>query len=278
MKPIKNNIKTGRGDSGFTLMQIAAVLVIIGLIIGGVLVGQTLLRQSQIASIMVDVKQYIDATARFQEKYNALPGDMPNATSYWGAATGNNTDNWTATCYGAVAGTGTQTCNGNGDGHIGSVSYNTVMNEIYLYWKHLANAGLIPGHYTGIAWSVVSGYEIYPGVDCPASRVPGGGYTVAWLGNYGGSSLLYAANYGNFISFGAAASGNPTWGNILTTAEAQAFDSKYDDGMPSTGAILSEKPYAVSPLINNCATSATPPLYNTGLSGIQCDLMFITGF
>jgi prepilin-type N-terminal cleavage/methylation domain-containing protein len=94
---------------GFTLVELAIVLVIIGLLIGGVLVGSALIRTAELQSAVQDKDRLVTAVNIFRDKYGALPGDMGNATDYWGTASGG--------CPNGV-GTGTQTCNGNSDGLI----------------------------------------------------------------------------------------------------------------------------------------------------------------
>ncbi len=134
---------------GFTLIELSIVLVIIGLIVGGVLAGQSLIRAAEIHSVVTDLQKFDTAINTFQGKYDALPGDMPNATSYWGAAGGNGTGN-DAACFNTVS-TGAATCNGSGDGKLwdGYGSSPTFYYEAYRAWQHLANSGLVAGAYTG---------------------------------------------------------------------------------------------------------------------------------
>ena len=94
--------------SGFTLVELAIVIVVIGLLVGGVLQGQELIKQANIRSQIAQFEDINRATFTFRAKYNALPGDMNNATSFWGDLI--DIDNPTI-------GT-TATCNGNGDGII----------------------------------------------------------------------------------------------------------------------------------------------------------------
>src|SRR3954471_15989161 len=67
---------------GFTLIELSIVLVIIGLVVGGVLVGQDLIKAAQIRSAVSKIEKYNTAVHTFRTKYNALPGDIPNAASY----------------------------------------------------------------------------------------------------------------------------------------------------------------------------------------------------
>src|ERR1700733_6686144 len=73
-------------NSGFTLIELSIVIVIIGLLVGGILLGKSLVRQAQISSAMSDEQKYVQAVGAFQQKYGALPGDFATATSYWTAA------------------------------------------------------------------------------------------------------------------------------------------------------------------------------------------------
>jgi prepilin-type N-terminal cleavage/methylation domain-containing protein len=65
--------------AGFTLIELSIVLVIIGLIVGGVLVGQDLIKYAQIRATITQIEKLNTAVNTFQLKYNALPGDIPNA-------------------------------------------------------------------------------------------------------------------------------------------------------------------------------------------------------
>jgi prepilin-type N-terminal cleavage/methylation domain-containing protein len=143
-----NHKKAFHKNSGFTLVELSIVLLIIGLLASGILVGQDMIRAAELRSITTEKDQIQTAVMLFKNKYLGLPGDLSNATAFWGTMP-------TGTCPNASGGNGTQTCNGNGDGNI---IINAVLNynsESVLIWQHLSNAGLIEGKYTGIwtAWS-----------------------------------------------------------------------------------------------------------------------------
>lgn len=76
-------VKTGR--KGFTLIELSIVLVIIGLLVGGVLAGQTLIAAAQVRKEISKLNSISTAINTFRVKYDALPGDMANATTYFGA-------------------------------------------------------------------------------------------------------------------------------------------------------------------------------------------------
>lgn len=77
--------------SGFTLIELSIVLVIIGLIIGGVLVGQNLIRTAQLRGDITAIDKFDAAANTFKLKYGCIPGDCANATSFLssGAYNGN---------------------------------------------------------------------------------------------------------------------------------------------------------------------------------------------
>jgi len=108
---------------GFTLIELAIVLVVIGIIMGVILTSTSLIGTSHSQAVQAAVKDLAEAMARFRERYGYLPGDMPNATTQ---------------IPGVVAGSCSMTANGNGDGQIDAAEMPCVPN-------HLFNAGFIRG-------------------------------------------------------------------------------------------------------------------------------------
>ena len=122
-----------RHQSGFTLIEIAIVLVIIGLLLGGILKGQELITQGRIRNVANDFQSMTAAINLYQDRYRALPGDDPGAATRWTAA-------------------GSLTTSGDGDGTIGdgtaaTPAYNSAAagDESRLFWQHLRLAGLVGG-------------------------------------------------------------------------------------------------------------------------------------
>lgn len=120
-------------QAGFTLVEIAIVLVIIGLLLGGVLKGQELIDQSKIKRVVNDFNNIGAAFNTYQDRYKAMPGDDPNAATRWPVV---------------IAGAGPATA-GNGDSIItaalAAVFTGTVGNEGGLAWQHLRASGLVSG-------------------------------------------------------------------------------------------------------------------------------------
>ena len=79
---MKNNQK------GFTLVEIAIVLVIIGLLLGGILKGQEMIIQAKIKNAITDFSGVSAAYFGYQDRYRATPGDDPQATRWTGASAG----------------------------------------------------------------------------------------------------------------------------------------------------------------------------------------------
>ena len=80
-----------RKQSGFTLVEIAIVLVIIGLLLGGVLKGQEMIENARIKSIVNDMNGVSAAFHSYMDRYHAIPGDEPTlvmTTRGWAGVAG----------------------------------------------------------------------------------------------------------------------------------------------------------------------------------------------
>jgi prepilin-type N-terminal cleavage/methylation domain-containing protein len=102
---------------GFSLVELSIVLVILGLLVGGVLSGQSLIRASELRKVTTEYTSIVAAVGSFREKYLYLPGDFPNASQFWGAAAA-GAGCWFTPNPGTVP-----TCSGNGDGRLSQVNY-----------------------------------------------------------------------------------------------------------------------------------------------------------
>src|SRR5271163_852919 len=78
MRPNTKNPNNRKGEQCFTLIELSIVLVIIGLIVGGVLVGQDLIKAAEIRATVAQVEKYNAAVNTFRTKYNGIPGDIVN--------------------------------------------------------------------------------------------------------------------------------------------------------------------------------------------------------
>ncbi len=218
---------------GFSLVELSIVLVILGLLVGGILAGRSLIRASELRSIGSEHHRYKTAVMAFRDRYFALPGDMNNATKFWGIAAGTGQD---STCR-AFASTTTATCNGDGDGIVGAYNGGTIEdNEIFRFWQHLANAGLIEGTYTGAAGAGASNHAVI-GTNVPPAKFPAGGWST-YNYNPNGGPTVFQMEYGNTLIFGGPTADTLTHEKILRPEEAWNLDSKLDDGMPAYGRVI----------------------------------------
>ena len=113
----------GRKQTGFTLVEIAIVLVIIGLLLGGILKGQEMITQAKIKNVVADFSGISAAYYGYQDRYRAIPGDDGGAATRWS---------------GAVA--------GDGNGVVaGAYNSSTDTDESRKWWDHLRRAGFVSG-------------------------------------------------------------------------------------------------------------------------------------
>lgn len=260
-------------NHAFSLVELSIVLVILGLLTGGILAGQSLIRAAELRQISTQRGLIVTATQTFRDKYFALPGDMTNATQFWGAR-----HPTPATCR-TNNGTGTQTCDGNGDGRITAGSF----GEHNRFWQHLANAGLIEGQYdifcfvaatcempgriSGTQWSVQTN-------GTPTAAANSSAYFNRPSSNilhlYKPSSFMFSG--GNFI--------NPM--PFLKPEELWNIDTKMDDGMPARGKVFGIGDFDVGNGISTCATpdnnADLNATYNLASSSQGCSVIFTDQF
>lgn len=254
-------------NQGFSLVELSIVLVILGLVTEGILTGQNLIRAAELRSVGTQIDVYRTATYTFREKYRAIPGDMANATRFWGE---------TASCP-DTAGTGTETCDGNGDGILDYRPVSDEYQEWFTYWQHLANAGLIEGTYTGIS-GPNTGADIVYGENVPNAKL--GSNSVLLVKHFTDQpttgTYFYAGNYGNTIMLGTDGNTNYDGDNAtLTPEEMWNLDTKMDDGHPAYGNIFSY----VSTRRVGCASTDDPATteYELTITDIRCTFLFKLG-
>src|SRR6266581_1077925 len=125
-------------EAGFTLVEIAIVLVIIGLLLGGILKGQEMITQAKIKNVINDFNGISAPVTSYQDRHRALPGDDANAQTRWttqNPASGNGN--------GIIAGF----YNANDTSGTGGAP--AAAAESNLFWQHLRLAGFVPGLTTG---------------------------------------------------------------------------------------------------------------------------------
>lgn len=207
---------------GFSLVELSIVLVILGLLVGGILAGQSLIKAASMRKTLNFQSEFQTVFNAFRDKYMALPGDFNNATAFWGRRTG-------TVCPsdpGTVSATGT--CNGNGDGKI---AWSSPLENYFLIY-HLYLAGML---------ATTTNTGLFD--DTPYYRTPGQSERAY---SFVGSNTEYADLYraaapngqyamGNALQNSARTDVSQVRGAIAFAEDVWNMDVKMDDGMPNTG-------------------------------------------
>jgi prepilin-type N-terminal cleavage/methylation domain-containing protein len=181
--------------SGFTLIEAAVVLLILGVLVAGVLRGQELLTAARVRGVIQEQEGLRTAYFGFQDRYQALPGDYPNAT---------------ATLAGVSLACGVAGSPGNGNGNR---QVQAIDGEHILLWDHLSKANFLSARYTCEGNNTVN-----------PNTVPRNRY-----GQF--VQLLYDANYAGI----ARIRHNLKTGNDIPSDVLAEVDRKIDDGNALTG-------------------------------------------
>jgi prepilin-type N-terminal cleavage/methylation domain-containing protein len=277
------NMKRLNTQKGFTLVELAIVMTIIGLLIGGILKGQELMQNARITATVSQIKGYSAAMTTFKDMYQAVPGDMlsagtrlvgcPGASGLacnpfgtGGAATGDAGDgiiganNW-STAWGAPGTTST----GGTAGGLG------IDDERYLFWSHLLLANLIGGITTD-GLNSVKAFALE--TTHPSAKVGGGFIAGYGTGLNGPGAASQPANTGLsgtllvMINDPKKALLTATGTLPLPPLRAAQIDRKMDDGRPATGSVQA---YGVDA---SCFTSAATLVYKETVSLTDCGLIF----
>jgi prepilin-type N-terminal cleavage/methylation domain-containing protein len=213
-------------NKAFTLVELAIVIVIIGLLVGGVLTGQELIKQAKLRSLMKEIISYETAVITFKGKYNYLPGDLPNATQLLGY-----------TC--------TETPpSPKGDGRIQWDYVHACGGEQSEAWRHLSLSKLIKGSYPGYC-IVSAGCSLFTNKYFPASTAFNNTYFhMQWNRNLTNYSSAYS-QHSNYLTFSGARSQSANAWQILAPAlsqgDAKQVEDKLDNGVPASGKLLVTK-------------------------------------
>ncbi len=240
---------------GFTLVELSIVIIIIGFLIAGIAAGQSLIKQAGLNSVITEFSSFHTALTSFENQYDYLPGDLPNASSYWP-----NCDSTPSNC------------NGNGDGTI--VNTTSPTDEAARAWQQLTDSGILQGHYAG----TIANYSApVAGVEVPGSKFDSAsGYLILFFGYMGqGSCATVGPGWcsGDTIAFGQGFA-NPN----MSTTDAYNLDSKIDDGLPRQGVIWGNGAsdpagcYYAPNFNGSNYTGNTPSSYNISVEGKLCSL------
>lgn len=192
-KQHKNN-----NQAGFSLIELAIVLMIMGLLIAGILKGRDLIESARLKRVISQLNELRMATSSFLDKYDALPGDFNKASSLIKA--------------------GLQ--DGNGNGLVEGAGLSTG-SEAMAFWSHLAGAGFI-----GSPGQEEDQNKGEFGKGAPESSL-GGGFTVE-TNPHGLGGLWFILGKKN---------GDHGDGGLLTPTQAMSLDKRLDNGHPTSGKV-----------------------------------------
>jgi len=194
-------------EKAFSLIELAAVITIVGFLIAVIVTGKSLMNAATIHSVASNMERYKESVLVFEKIYKSLPGDMSDAYEYWGADC----------AVSAVK------CNGNGDELVAPATNGDVVEQ-FMAWKHLSLAELISDR-------IYSGDDsggIILGETIPLSEFDNAGY---WFVN---STSVYGKN-GLVFGLGSVGSDLDRFGGAIVPADAERIDYKIDDGKADDG-------------------------------------------
>ena len=212
-----------RYQKGFTLIEIAIVLVIIGLLLGGVLKGQELITSARVRNLISQQDGIKAAYFGFLDRYRALPGDYNQAVANINGA-------------GTACGT---SGNGDGNGQIGTGA------EAIMVWDHLSKSGFINGSFTCVDATTYT-----------AQTNPTNPYSMYLQLQYGG--LYGAATTESGAGTSSAAKHYLKTGNQIPVEIIAEVDRKIDDGNALRGGFQFSASSATgtAPTATNCYDTA----------------------
>lgn len=250
-------------QTGFTLVEIAIVLVVIGLLLGGILKGQQLINSARVRN-MADQNSGVQAAYYgFIDRFRNIPGDMTAASAC--KAIGVNVDPT-----GCAA--GTSTIGGDGNGRIETVQ------EAAAVWAQLSVAGFISGTYTG---DVTTGAD-YRDTAVSKGQVPPNAF----------QGPIFIGHMNDYIDGNTQASvkrlGYSFGGNIPVPL-LRDLDQKLDDGIAGKGVLRSASGVAGlstatdfariisydTSVGSDCLNSDNPATWNVDSSNTTCNAVFL---
>lgn len=238
-------MNTGKAR-GFTLIELSIVLVIIGLIVGGILTGRSLIRASELSATVSQIQKYAATLNTFRTKYdNHLPGDMDCkvAPQY-----GLFQVTWSGHC-GAGDNTLHDVANEDGMIYMGLNQAQTLGGgcggECSIFWRHLSDAKMVDGNFgadlnfQGDPVTVDGSGNYVWSLYMPTAKYGSGNYIVIASMSFSGTYSTITSDNAFYFTTQGTATQNP-FKPMMTPNDAYAIDSKIDDGKPTQGKVRME--------------------------------------
>lgn len=234
--------------SAFSLIELSIVLIIIGLLIAGITGGASLIKSSELRSVVVEARVYAAAVNNFYSRFNGLPGDYTVAVAP--PATVNGTDSTTDTV-------------GDGDNKIEHYSDAGVAEGIEAL-RDLKALGAI-GDDT-LTWVGVASSEIVAltaGTHIPASKIKGAGWAFDYDTTSSQNVVVLTSGVAQTTSSNTVVNGTAKAVGAVIPSDALSIDAKVDDGVANAGKVRG--------VLSGCSSSAA---YTIATSTKACALSY----
>jgi hypothetical protein len=219
----------------------SVVLVIIGLIVGGILLGRDLINSAAVNAQISQIQKYQSAVNAFRDKYDYLPGDMPDPYATQVGFTPRGTNPGQGDGNGVIEGLG----------YPGASGLCVGVGEALAFWNDLGVAQLVDGGFTwGGEANWVGGYNPHgdpQGADIdhllPPAKIGSHNYVSVWSGGwlegrFGNGTHSDGNNYFSVSAYYDIGGCWPIAAVTLTPAVAYNIDKKVDDGLPQSGSVM----------------------------------------
>ena len=221
--------------SAFSLIELSIVLIVIGLLIAGITGGASLIKSSELRSVMGEARGYAVAVNAFYSQFNALPGDYGTALA-------------------------PATVAGDADSRIEYYSdATTPVAEGIQAWLALKGIGAIDSTITAVGVGVAQVVN----TNMPASKIKSSGWAFDYNTTSSQNVVVLTQGIGTGTASNTLVNGTPISVAAITPADALSIDAKIDDGAADAGKIRG--------VLSTCSSGAS---YTTSSSAKACALTY----